>query len=552
MPKVPGSLTADMEARLREAPTLPTVLKLIDEFHGRDLPMRYFLEALNALATRSAAAPTKSVEEDALRPALGTGERLLRCAAALNGGKPVESAVSSMVRLSCACGATERALELIGEAQVAGMAPKLRTLSVVLQCAAEAGDGPTCGRVWDHLPRLGLAPRDVEFAAMLRGLRGSPAEQPRILRQLLDCLPLPSEACLIEEIGRVFGVEHAADLRGSGAPPAEGREQGGRTWRVGWTSVDAQGVCSLSGRRLQAMDVTQAEEDALFACTLRLANDSGQNRSFHKFYRWIQEQPAYDVVVDGANVGFNNQNHEGGHFQYEQIQAVVQKLRDQGKRVLLVLHPKWLKENADLSVPPRKKRRKLPQIAEQGPPPRPDCDEEEADGSKDLSYPHDPITEAEREAQPGSYLHIIRTWKEMGVLLRVPVHDCDDWYWLVAALDSARKGAKHIQVVSNDHMRDHHWRMFSDKAFLKWRSRHMTRVSILAASPPSAEECHVVLSPPRPFSLQAQVSADGTAWHFPVPTGIPSRAEQLASGRPVGKREIETAEYQWLVAWQEQ
>lgn len=34
-------------------------------------------------------------------------------------------------------------------------------------------------------------------------------------------------------------------------------------------------------------------------------------------------QDPYDVIIDGANVGFNNQNHEGGQFQYHQIDAVV-------------------------------------------------------------------------------------------------------------------------------------------------------------------------------------------------------------------------------------
>mmetsp|Transcript_8934 Transcript_8934/g.27746 ORF Transcript_8934/g.27746 Transcript_8934/m.27746 type:complete len:452 (-) Transcript_8934:90-1445(-) len=448
-----------------------------------------------------------------------------------------------MVRLCCAFGALRRALALVAEARAAGTKPRLRTLAAVLARAAETGDRGTCDEVWSQLPELGLEPQDMEFASMLRGLRGAPERQRQVLHQMLEELPLPSDPSLLEEIGRAFGVEGAAGLRGASSPMAVGSQEQGRRWRVGWTAVDANGTCALSSRRLQALDVSTDEEAELFASTMRLANDNGCNRNFCKFQRWLEEQQPYDVVIDGANVGFNNQNHEGGQFQYPQIHAVVTKLRDEGKRVLLVLHPKWLKEDADLSVVKRK-RRKLDQISSQSTPPQ--C-QDEAEAGPELEYPHEPVHEAECRAAPGTPLYLIRQWKEWGVLVRVPFQDCDDWYWLYAALESARKGARHVQVVSNDHMRDHHWRMLSNRAFLKWRGRHMTGVSI-QTDPETPDVHRVILMPPRPFSLHAQVSTDGEAWHFPVPA-IPSRAAQLASGRPVPRKEIESAEYNWLVAW---
>ena len=142
---------------------------------------------------------------------------------------------------------------------------------------------------------------------------------------------------------------------------------------------------------------------------------------------------------------FNNQNHEGGHFQYRQIDTVVQRFIAEGRRVLLVLHPKWLKEDADLSVV-RRKRKKLDPISTSEAPPAVDDDDEDAD-EQALVYPHDVVTEAERTAEPGTPLGTIRSWKEAGVLLRVPTYDCDDWYWLYAALDSLQRGVKHVQVA---------------------------------------------------------------------------------------------------------
>ena len=47
-------------------------------------------------------------------------------------------------------------------------------------------------------------------------------------------------------------------------------------------------------------------------------------------------------------------------FQYSQIDAVIQKLRETGSRVLLVLHPKWLRADADRTVTKRKKRKLEP------------------------------------------------------------------------------------------------------------------------------------------------------------------------------------------------
>jgi len=392
---------------------------------------------------------------------------------------------------------------------------------------------------------LGLEPQDTEYAAMLHGLRQLPQRQLEVLRLLLDGLPLPSDPPLVREIGRAFGVDDIGSIgANSQAAFARGREQEGSCWNVGWTTVDEDGICSLTSRQLQALDVPDAEEEELFAFSAQLANDSGRNRNFRSFQKWLQSQVPFDIVIDGANVGFNNQNREGGHFQYPQIDTLVQQLRSAGKRVLLVLHSKWLKEDADLSVVKRKKR-KLDQISLIPAAVEDDLDDEVVE--PELVYPFDPITEEERSASPGSHLHLVRQWKEQGVLVRVPFQDCDDWYWLFAAMDSARRGAKEVQVVSNDQMRDHHWRMLGPRAFRRWQGRHMTRVSIWSETPESMDYC-VTLTPPRPFSVQAQVASDGKAWHFPIPA-IQSRAEQLQSGRPVASKEIEAAEHKWLVAW---
>jgi len=315
--------------------------------------------------------------------------------------------------------------------------------------------------------------------------------------------------------------------------------------------VTLEGVCSLTGRTLQALQLSAAQREDLFRCTAQLANHDGHNKQFRVFQRWFESQEPYDVVIDGANVGFNNQNREGGQFQYEQIDIVLQHFRRSGQRALLVLHPKWLKEDANLAVYKRKRRR-FDQVAKDDQQPSPDKDNEEDDDEADnVVFPHEGISDAERAAQPGTRQHLMREWKESGSLLCVPFSDCDDWYWLYAALDSYRRGREHVQVVSNDLMRDHHWRMYSSKAFLQWQDRHMTRVFMQTDAEKPDSPAVPQFYPPRPYSLCAQVSEDGQAWHFPVPA-VRSRAEQLQSGRPLANREVKSAEHRWLVAWQTQ
>lgn len=67
-----------------------------------------------------------------------------------------------MVRVCCACGAQDKALKLVADAQAQGVKPRLRTLSAVLLQASEARDQRLCDELWAQLPSLGLEPQDSE------------------------------------------------------------------------------------------------------------------------------------------------------------------------------------------------------------------------------------------------------------------------------------------------------------------------------------------------------------------------------------------------------
>eukprot|EP00405_Crypthecodinium_cohnii_P054808 CAMPEP_0206618934 /NCGR_PEP_ID=MMETSP0325_2-20121206/60552_1 /ASSEMBLY_ACC=CAM_ASM_000347 /TAXON_ID=2866 /ORGANISM="Crypthecodinium cohnii, Strain Seligo" /LENGTH=678 /DNA_ID=CAMNT_0054141255 /DNA_START=253 /DNA_END=2289 /DNA_ORIENTATION=+ len=537
--------TNELIAKCRAEPDLAASLELMEKLPCQELSASQLAAVLSLLATKAA-----SAGKDLAASGLELGEKMLAASAATNSGRPLEPAVTVMVRLCCSAGRPQRALALVEEARRAGMKPKLRNLLPVLVQAADAQDTVACEAVWAEIPKWGLVPQDTEYAAMLRGHTGKRQRQKEILLQMLEDLPLPSDPPLVQEIGNVFGVDKVLDFKGTSPQMREGREEGdgsGRRWHVGWSSIDPLGVCSLSGYTLQGLRISRAEEEELFSSTSKLANDSGCNKGFRLYQKWLLQQEPFDVIIDGANVGFNNQNHEGGHFQYPQIDIVVQHFLSLSQRVLLVLHPKWLKEDANLSIVRRKRRKFDPVSKSKDTDADPMQGIEEEDDDADIVYPHDGITDSERTAAAGTPLALIREWKELGVLVCVPFQDCDDWYWLYAALDSFRRGNEHVQVISNDHMRDHHWRMDSQKAFVQWQDRHMTRICIQAEED-KPDELAMQLYPPRPFSLRSQLSKDGQAWHFPIPA-VRSRAEQLSSGRPVAAKELETAEHRWLVAY---
>lgn len=136
----------------------------------------------------------------------------------------------------------------------------------------------------------------------------------------------------------------------------------------------------------------------------------------------------YEVVVDGANVGYYKQNYANApkHVDYNQIDWVVRHFQKMKKRVLLVLHerhfsPKLMPEWA---IPITKR-----------------WERSEGDG---LS------------------------------LFRAPAGCNDDWFWLHAAL----RCGKQCMVVTNDEMRDHHFQMLAYRSFLRWKERHQIRFSL--------------------------------------------------------------------------
>ena len=112
----------------------------------------------------------------------------------------------------------------------------------------------------------------------------------------------------------------------------------------------------------------------------------------------------FDVIVDGANVGYFQQNFPGApeHIDYMQLHSLISQLIFHNYSPLLILH--------------------------------------------------------NRHTQPHmcrEFAHIVNLWKEWNILFVTPSGWNDDWFWLYSAV---RLG---VHVITNDEMRDHHFQMLS-------------------------------------------------------------------------------------------
>ena len=175
-----------------------------------------------------------------------------------------------------------------------------------------------------------------------------------------------------------------------------------------------------------------------------------------------------DVVIDGANVGYHEQNFAGApkHVNYEQIDWIVQHFVQQGKSVLLILHNRHFA------------RGQMPRSAES----------------------------------------TVQKWKNH-VLYRTPPGMNDDWFWLYAALKS--ESSDNVLVVTNDEMRDHHFQMLAPRSFLRWKDRHQVHFTFgdwerSNATRTGRKQRRISLTYPESYSRRIQRVGDGLVIPLPM------------------------------------
>jgi len=230
-----------------------------------------------------------------------------------------------------------------------------------------------------------------------------------------------------------------------------------------------------------------------------------QHQALIEFEDWLKDRQEYEYVVDAANVAYHNQNFNSGKFSYQQIELVVEKLKQRSKNILVIIPYAYASQTT------------IPNSISKG-------------GRK-----------FKRSTLSPNDQRIIGMLRDENMLYVVPRGANDDWYWVYATIYEGRK--KPAYVVTNDLMRDHKIAFIEPKPFLRWRSsqiiyfalskacdvdygrsngnasRIVSRCDDNSTSKSDADRLpEVYLYEPGNFSREIQQSVDGNRlrWHIPA------------------------------------
>lgn len=220
-------------------------------------------------------------------------------------------------------------------------------------------------------------------------------------------------------------------------------------------------TCSHCHEQLQKFHLTNDQRDLLLL-GIEAMTQTSQNRSqsFQQFKKAIDSFD-YDVVIDGANVGFSTSNRREASqtpfsLRISDIQSAVDSFLDQHKRPLVILHNYHIRHL---------KRFQPQQLAVL----------DELQANRMLYY-----------VQQGSN---------------------DDWYWLYASLRRP-----HCFLLSNDQMRDHLFQAEHEEQLLR-KYREETQITYRFVL--NAEKKQMLkLYFPKPYSTCIQEFRNG--FHLPV------------------------------------
>ena len=157
------------------------------------------------------------------------------------------------------------------------------------------------------------------------------------------------------------------------------------------------------------------------------------------FEYWLSSQEEFDIIVDGANVAYTNQNHASGQFRFQQIELIVNTLEQnyKDKRILVIIPFCYIRKVIPNRTRPKKYRKKF------------------AWESKST------LQEDDRR--------ILDNLMRRNMLYVVPNGANDDWYWLLSTIYKNRSPDRPGYVVTNDMMKDHKISFENQRLFQRWR-----------------------------------------------------------------------------------
>ena len=164
---------------------------------------------------------------------------------------------------------------------------------------------------------------------------------------------------------------------------------------------------------------------------------------------------------------------------HSQINAVIDHFKSQGKKILLILHARHFQQV----------RLKLKYGD--------NFDQRSNVSAKSIRY--------------------FKKWENECLFYHTPYGMNDDWFWLYACLSESKSGRQPL-VITNDMMRDHHFKLLSQNAFLNWRERHVVNY-YFTKCPGRTQDPVPTFFFPQSYSTRIQSDSsnqDCLKYHFPV------------------------------------
>jgi pentatricopeptide repeat protein len=328
-----------------------------------------------------------------------------------------ESCYTAMIRCYCQNHRVDSALtlfyEMIDERE---LQPKLRSFSSLFLALAENKDISTAFKLYGiMIHRFHLDPLEKDYLSLLR-LCISHVDNRfyEVLDQMIEDILVPSSSAW--DIFRQWF------------------ELGEVGYQVLESEVSSTGKVQATGQQLLSIeldDSTRAQllsQIASFAAvreTSAPAKATATASKWATYETWLEEhQHRYNIILDGANIGYYKQNYAGApsHVDYHQIDWLLTELQRLGYRPLLILHQRHTNTSNSKTV-------------------------------------------------PQSYYQLIDGWRTQQILYESPSGCNDDWFWMYACVKL------HCHIVTNDEMRDHHFQMLSPRWFARWKERHVVHFS---------------------------------------------------------------------------
>ncbi|XP_059209802.1 mitochondrial ribonuclease P catalytic subunit isoform X2 [Centropristis striata] len=196
--------------------------------------------------------------------------------------------------------------------------PKARNYDRVITAALSNGEVTTAWAMYADLLEQGLSPFQETWDSLFKGVRteAETMSQSEHQERLLQII-------LYMRNNQIYPQQSLASTIKTWFESLTGQK-----WTGSWTRPTPQGVCGCCGFKLESMHLTAEEYQQLRD---RVMTDVIQGpdvfkkttqQELERFKEFVEKKPAFDVVVDGLNVAYNN----GKDRASENLLAVVSEL----------------------------------------------------------------------------------------------------------------------------------------------------------------------------------------------------------------------------------